>query len=506
MAAALEDLLRSTATGSLSVHSGSGAPVMSLTKEALMARARSVAGALVMEGVAEGDLVAITLGNDTDAVVGLVAVWLAGATAASLPRIHRGVPGSNESLEELLWSTRCRFHLTSRKGSPRFDDIADRNIGQLEESSSGPGPERAMADDALVQFTSGSVGRPKGVVVTSRALADHVDALAQVMMLDPERDSFASWLPLSHDMGLVGTCLVPLCLGLPLHLMSPREFVTHPQRWLELTAATQSTILVGPDFGWRLAAMAAGAGDRIDLSSVRIAISGGERVRRTTVESMEQRLGPLGLAWEAITPTYGMAEACLAVTFSGIGAGPTYYGGDVGLGRALPGVAVRTEDNEMLSVRTSHGFRGYLGSDGVTDARDEAGWYSTGDAGAFVDGDLVVRGRVDEVVVAAGRNLYAEDVELVLLDEFDGELAGVGAFRSADEGGRFGLVVELHDGVDLDDELRRRIRTTMVGALETRPASIDSVALGSLPRTTSGKVRRGECRELVERRTVGSTP
>lgn len=497
----LDDLLRPT-TGSVTVHPGRGRAPATTSNEAIAARARVVSAALVADGVGEGDVVALTLANDVDSIVGLLSIWFSGATAASLPLRRKGGRGGEIALEALLVGSGCRLHLSSRRTSPRFEAIEDRVVQELEGRRAGPTPDRPVASDALIQFTSGSVGRPKGVVVPSRSLAAHVSGLTGLLEVDPIHDTTVSWLPLSHDMGLVGTCLVPLCAGAHAHLMTPRDFVTRPQRWLELVAATRSTILAAPDFAWRLVAAALLDQQHVDLSSVRVALTGAERVRRSTIEALGESLVPAGLAWEAITPTYGMAEATLAVTCSAVGAAPTFHGADVGLGQALPGVEIRTSTEDVVSVRSAHGFRGYLSAAGVADPRDDAGWFTTGDAGVLVDGDLVVRGRVDEVVVVAGRNLYAEDVEHVVLDELDGELTGVAAFRGADES-RFALVVEPRRGVEVDEGLRRRIRSTVVGALETRPSSIDVVQPGQLPRTNSGKVQRGACRDLVELRAVG---
>jgi acyl-CoA synthetase (AMP-forming)/AMP-acid ligase II len=305
-----------------------------------------------------------------------------------------------------------------------------------------------------------------------------------------------SWLPLYHDMGLVGALLCPLVFGFPLHLMRPGEFLLHPGRWLERAAAVRATVAAAPDFGWRLAARRL-RGSPGDLSAWRVALDGAEPVHRSTIDDVQAALGPHGFPATALRPSYGLAENTLGVCILDTRApGPDLVleGRTVpSCGSPLPGVSIRVDAPEgqqgEILVRSGSLMQCYFRDPQATAAALQQGWLHTGDLGVIQGGQLHVTGRIKDLVIQNGVKFHPYDIERIAADAAEATPNGAAAFACAhEEGERLVVVVEVparrQDGVE------KRVRGALVEALGVRVDQVLAVAPGALPRTTSGKVRR----------------
>jgi len=485
-----------------------------LSYSELAGRAAAVARRLGEFGVRPGDRVAANAGNDLDTVVLLMAVWFAGAAFVSLPKPSRRDTGRfARDFGQLLKACDCAFAVTEDTeselaafgGLKAIPAAALRGLAPLTRGV----PDARLGDTALIQFTSGSVSMPKGVAIGSSTLAGHIDMLRRHYRLEPERDRVVSWVPLYHDMGLIVAFLQALTARVDLVLMPPTSFAYGPATWLNTLAAERGTFTAAPDFAYRMAA-AVPYDSGLDLSSVRISLCGGERVNPRTMSEFQAATAPLGLRPGALVPSYGLAENVVAVSspMTGLGArvGP---GGHVPLGAPMPGVAVRAPEGPVpgpVLIRGAYLFDGYHTMDGfIPAARD--GWHDTGDDGFIHDGELHVVGRRAEVASIAGRNVFAEDIEAVVRDTAGASVGACAAFRLRADDQRFGLMVEVPPvrarAADGLGELGSGLRSAVREALGVRVATVQVVRVGTIPRTTSGKVQRAHCRELHAEGALG---
>ncbi|WP_162908445.1 AMP-binding protein, partial [Allorhizocola rhizosphaerae] len=264
-------------------------------------------------------------------------------------------------------------------------------------------------DLAVLQYTSGSTSTPRGVPVTHANLAANLDAMEAVVgadALDPATARWMSWLPLYHDMGLIGFLSLPMTRGCPLVLQTPVSFALRPATWLERLSRHRATCTGGPNFAYAMLAQLLEAGADADLSSVRLMFSGGEPIDAAMMARFTAAGARHGLDPRAVVAAYGLAESTLAVSFSPIGEGiRADRDGRVRVGRAVPGTQLRITDGQV-EVRGPSVVSGYWGEP----ARSSE-WLRTGDLGYLIDGELVICGRAKDVLFAAGRNVYPQDVE-----------------------------------------------------------------------------------------------
>ncbi len=376
---------------------------------------------------------------------------------------------------------------------------------------------------AFLQYTSGSTGSPKGVRMTHRNLLANQAMICAAGRTGPGLRG-VGWLPLYHDMGLIGHVLHPLCLGGSLAFLSPLHFLERPMRWLEAMSHFRAEAGGGPDFAYALCARKATGADLsgLDLSSWRTAFVGAEPVRAETLETFARVFGPCGFAAKSLFPCYGLAEATLIVTGAHLDAGVHRHplpGGRsaVGCGPPVPGVELRITtpgdgaplpdgaEGEILvrGPSVSAGYWGRPPEDPETFIPDPAGaWLRTGDLGTLVDGQLHVTGRIKDLIVIRGRNLYPQDLERA------GEAAcpqlrpgGSAAFAVADEaeGEGLGFVAEVRREVPAEAlaALSVAIRVALTAAAEAGPRVVALLPQGELPKTSSGKVRRREAGQAV---------
>ncbi len=400
------------------------------------------------------------------------------------------------------------------------------------------------SDVAFIQYTSGSTGAPKGVVLTHANLLANIRAMAQATAAGPD-DVFVSWLPLYHDMGLIGAWLGSLYVGMPLVVMSPLAFLARPQRWLEAVSRWRGTLSAGPNFAYELCLAriddAALAG--LDLSSWRLAFNGAEAVSPDTVLRFQQRFAACGLRPEAVTPVYGLAEGSVGLLFPPLARGPRIdrvvrehfvrvhlalpaAADDAGAlrfvasGRPLPGHEVRivSDDGVPLGERTEGRleFRGPSATHGYwrnpeqTARLFDCGWLDTGDRAYAADGDVFVTGRVKDIVIRGGRNLYPQEIEDAVAAVDGIRKGGVAVFGRPDERSgteRLVVLAEIDPRRGRDSAaLREAVASAVVDAIGEPADEIVLAPPRTVLKTSSGKVRRSACRELLEQGRVGATP
>ncbi|HEY5647593.1 MAG TPA: AMP-binding protein [Pseudomonadales bacterium] len=405
-------------------------------------------------------------------------------------------------------------------------------------------PRVAADDTAFVQYTSGSTGQPKGVILSHANLIANIRAMGERVRAGPD-DVFVSWLPLYHDMGLIGAWLGSLYFAMLSVLMPPTTFLTRPTRWLKAIDQHQATITAAPNFAWELCLtkIPDEAVEKLDLSSLRLAFNGAEPVSPSTLRRFQARFGRHGLDPAAIAPVYGLAEVAVGLTFPPLGRGPLIdrvqrepfeRGGRavpvaaddedvlefVACGQPLRGYEVRIADDAgreladreigHLQFRGPSATRGYLANPEATAQLFRGDWLDSGDLAYVAGGDVYLTSRVKDVIIRAGRNLYPYELE-----EAAGSLDGVrkgcvavfGSTDAAANAERLIVVAEtrLTEPVRLAD-LKRRIEMLGSELLGVTPDDVVLVPPRTVLKTSSGKIRRAACRSLYERGRLGRGP
>jgi fatty-acyl-CoA synthase len=502
----------------------------------LHADATRVAATLQAQGVGIGDHVAILGPTTRDLVTTIQAVWLAGATVMVLP-----LPMRMGSLEEFVSQTRARIMhgdtdllVIDPQLAPFLDahpsDPTTVQLDDLVAASGHPYTQPPDDDDrlAVLQFTSGSTSDPKGVMLPDRVLCSNLDAITLAGRLQLKDDVFVSWLPLYHDMGLVGMLTVPMSFGSDLVLAAPQDFMASPSRWVEWLSTYGGSVTAGPNFAWVLAARALRRLEGLDLSRLRMALNGAEPVDPATVEALVAAGARHGLRPGSIFPAFGMAEVCIGGTFpepmrglvtddvdqrvletEGYAAPVAADAAGVRrltrLGPPVPGMEMRIVDPDSGDVRQEREvgeleLRGtsltsgyYKRPDATADAMHD-GWLRTGDLAYTVEGELVICGRIKDLIIVAGRNVFPEDIERAVAD-IDGVRAGnVIAFGVDGERGRPGLVVVAESKADDVEPVRREVALRVRDVVGLPAKEIVLVSPGTLPKTSSGKLQRTLCR------------
>ncbi len=501
-----------------------------------------IAAVLQARGVGPGVHVGV-LGPTSRALVTTIqGVYLAGGTMVALP-----LPMRLGSIEEFVDQTRQRVAhadaalvVVDRDVAPLLDPPPDRagvvllddlaregaRAGAVSWSPPPDDPERL----AIVQFTSGSTAAPKGVMLPDRCIGANLDAILAGAQITPA-DRAVSWLPLYHDMGLIGLLMAPMLHGFELVLGAPQDFLARPACWLEWISEFRGTITAGPNFSYALAARALRRAGDLDLSTWRLALNGAETVDPNAVESFCAAAAPFGFDARAAYPVFGMAEATLAVTFPEVGAGLVVDAVDrhaleherravtpaadapadtvrrlAMLGRPLEGFELRIVDPASgvaldergvgeLELRSPSVTPGYYRNLEATAASFDDDWLRTGDLAYLVDGQLVVCGRQKDVIIVGGRNVFPEDVERAA-GAVDGVRAGnVIAFGSERRRGRESIVVVAETKTDELLKVHDLVVTRVCDAVGVPPVEVVLVRPGSLPKTSSGKLQRSLCRE-----------
>ncbi|MPY83851.1 MAG: AMP-binding protein [Actinophytocola sp.] len=506
-------------------------------------RARRVAGGLTSDGLRPGGAVGVLAAAPALIAPTVQAVWLAGG---SVTMLHQPTPRTDlaEWASDTLTVLRMIGSDLVLLGDP-FDQLAP----VLEENGIGYrmindlfdaeplGEAVTVGEDelALMQLTSGSTAEPKAVKITHRNLFSNLSAMAERAGLDPDGDTMVSWLPLFHDMGMVGFLTVPMTFGIELVKVTPVEFLSGPLLWPDLISRYRGTVTAAPNFAYAIAgkrlARVGGDDAAYDLSSLRIALNGAEPIDPEAVRTFTDAGARFGLDAGAMFPAYGLAEATLAVSFAPLGAGmvvdvidPDALEADnravpvaeddprrgtdkvrafAVLGRPLRDLEAQivAVDGTVLGEREVGEIRlrgdavtpGYLTVDGPLDTQDADGWFATGDLGYLVDGQIVICGRGKDVIIMGGRNIYPTDVERAA-QAVSGVRAGNAIAVRIDAGTRrerYAVVLESTlAGTDEERTLAKEVTARVTDAVGVRPFSVLVLSPGSLPKTPSGKVKR----------------
>ncbi|MEV6766592.1 AMP-binding protein [Streptomyces sp. NPDC051105] len=492
--------------------------------------AHGMAAGLRTLGVGPGTRVAAILTNTPDTVRGLLAVWLAGGAVASLPLPTRGQ--SQEAYGEQLLALSARL-------DPTLLLVDDWLTGMVPEKLSGHLPIRGWSalrgpghiepsppgrdDLAFIQYSSGSTSMPKGCALTTRAIEQQLQIILHLTGGRPGADTVASWLPLSHDMGMFGCLLYSWAYDFDFVLSSPDRFGMAPRTWFRDMSEYEATMTAGTSTAVYLAARAQGRGTLPKELKLRAAVIGAERVDWNTLVTATEKFRPFGLSDSAFQPAYGMAEATLAVTGKPWAQAPKALAFDgpalvegsvievapdhprstrlVSNGPALPGVAVRAGSGGRIAeiqVASPSLANGYHADPERTAVRFKDGWLQTGDLGFVQDDELYVLGRADDMLSVGGRKVYASEIESAI-DSLRNVRKGCVAVVDTGDSGMSRLVLMVEPQGNPRD-YRPIAEAAAALAMEKAGVALAECLFlprGVLPKTPSGKIQRFRCRVLL---------
>jgi fatty-acyl-CoA synthase len=506
-------------------------------------RARRIAGGLATAGIGPGDAVPVLAGAPVEIAPVGQGVWMRGA---SLTMLHQPTPRTD--LQRWAEETTAVIKMIGAKtvvisdpfiaAAPLLSQLGMQVL--LIEHLLGSSPVDPVETDdddvALLQLTSGSTGSPRAVQISHRNVVSNAEAMFTGAKVDIETDVIVSWLPLFHDMGMTGFLTVPMYFGAELVKFTPMDFLRNTLLWAELIDKYKGTMTAAPNFAYTLFARRLrklAQPGQFDLSTLRWALSGAEQVEPADVDDLCEAGKPFGLRPEAILPAYGMAETTVAVSFSDCGAGllidevdadllavlhravPATKGKTrrlATLGRLLEGLEARIVDADgnilparavgVIEVRGEPVTLGYETMAGFVAAQDEQGWYDTGDLGYLTETErLVVCGRVKDVIIMAGRNIYPTDIERAAARVPGVRPGGAVAVRLDAGHSRetFAVAVESKNWQN-PVEVRRieqQVAHEVVAEVDVRPRNVVVLEPGMIPKTPSGKLRRAHTLALV---------
>jgi fatty-acyl-CoA synthase len=542
------EILATAASSSHCLTVGTVTDPVRLTWREVHEQAKRMAGGLADRGVGRHGSVAVLAADARDVAPLAQAIWL---RSAALTMLQQPTPRADLAvwLGDTVRAIRMIRADVVVVGEPflmALDHLATHNLSVCTvESLRGAEPiepdDADEADIAMRQLTSGSTGIPKAVEISHGNIAASTVALCAGLGLDVDRDVAMNWLPLSHDMGMIGFLCVPMQLGIEAVVVTPDQFLRRPIMWAELITKHRATITSGPNFAYSMLARVLDQADpaAIDLSSLRVAGNGGEPINHRDVKNFAAVGARFGLRPSALMPVYGLAEATLAVSFDSYDDPPIFdsvsrhaivaehsarpvpeHADDaqqiVCVGFPAKGMDVRIvregvvnglREIGAIELRGPTVARTYLTMDGVFPLAHHDGWIDSGDLGYLdAEGRLHVCGRSKDLIIVAGMNLYPHDIERAA-ENVEGVRRGcVIALRVDAEREAFAVLAEV---LDIDDEdVRLRISRDITARVNRRvghaPREVRLFPPGTLPKTPSGKLRRNCARELLSQGTRGA--
>jgi len=506
---------------------------------------RRMAGGLAAGGLRPGQAVAVLAGTPAEIAPVAQAIWLAGG---SMTMLHQPTPRTDLDVwrDDTLRVLRMIDAKAVVVGAP-FEAVIPvleaYGISHYQAGDLAAGPDFAPvevdeASAALLQLTSGSTAEPKAVRITHRNLYANLTDSAHHLGCD-ETGVMVSWLPMFHDMGMVGCLLLPMLTGMELVSVTPIDFLSRPVMWAELMSRHRATITTAPNFAWavltrQLARLEPGT---LDLSALRVAGNGAEPIDPATMRAFTELASTrFGLRPSAVNCCYGAAESTLVISMSEM-ADPmlldtvdavaleqhrraTPAAADASgtrqlpmLGRPFPSVEVRVVDDSgaplgersvgRIQLRGESVTDGYLTPQGWEPARDADGWLDIGDEGYLAGEQIVVCGRRKDVIIMGGRNIYPTDIERAagaVPGVREGNVAAV-RLMAGDGVAResFAVLVESRSAGDeaAEKDITRQVTARVLADVDVRPSVVRVLPPGSLPKTPSGKLRRGAARALL---------
>ncbi len=493
--------------------------------------ARRMSGVLGRYGVGPGSHVGLAGRTSTTIALALQSIWLSGGCLTVLPPAE---DGSSRTRKENARRIAADAGLTAVLATDGADDLEsampgtrvlrlEKLLAEAKASPAAPVHHPASSDLAVLQYTSGSTRTPQGVPVTHGHLMSNVEGIRASLKHDEwHPGQWLSWLPLYHDLGLIAFFILPMSCGCPLAISPPEAFVRNPIGWLTGMSKYRAIISGAPNFAYGLLSRLLATGrfsEGIDLSGMRFLVSGGEPIDAEMMAKFACAATSLGLDERALLPAYGLAEATLAASMTPADAGlrtdlvdPVLLESSgiaqpgtgrklVSAGFAVPGVDIRITDRATgletgprrvghIELRGSSVIGRYWGEPELPHGT----WMRTGDLGYLTaEGELIVCGRHKDVVFAAGRNIFPQDVEAAAQEAPGVRPGGAAAFGLTDDSGDR-LVVAVESRNSDPAEVKRQVSERIRAEVGLTPKDVVVVSYGQLPKTTSGKLRRAETR------------
>jgi 1-acyl-sn-glycerol-3-phosphate acyltransferase len=521
--------------------------VEQITYAGLHQGAEKVASALLDMGLLPGQSVAIMLPTSVDYFYSFMGILLAGGIPVPLypPARLTQIEDHLRRHLDILNNAQVQYLITIPEAQAIARLLKSQvaslrkvvGVGRLATvESSRSWPRSKATDIAFLQYTSGSTGTPKGVVLTHANLLANIRTMVKTFKAD-STDTFVSWLPLYHDMGLIGAWLSSLYCAIPLILMSPLAFLSRPSRWLWAIHKHRGSISAGPNFAYEycLAKIDDTEIEGLDLSSWRLAVNGAEQVSPATIRRFQQRFGPYNLRAEAMTPSYGLAETSVGLAFSAwdqppkldriqkdlfmrtrravpaaaddpgpltfVSCGQPLEAHQIQIVDAAGREAPEREEGRLLFNGPSC-TSGYFRNPHGTAALFHGDWLDSGDLAYIAEGEVYLTGRFKDIIIRAGRNIYPAHLEEAV-GNIEGLRKGcVAVFGSADAvSGTEQLVVlaETREiATDVLARLRQEVKAVVVDMLGAPPDDVVLAPPHKVLKTSSGKIRRAASRELYE--------
>ncbi len=517
--------------------------------------ARRMAAGLQAQGLLPGQSVAIMLPTCRDYLFSFFAILLAGGVPVPIypplrpsqieDHLHRHV--------KILHNARAVILITVAQAKQvggllkgQVDSLHKVLLPQQlnDAATTFSAPSIQAQDTAFLQYTSGSTGQPKGVILSHADLLANIRAMGEAVQVD-STDVFVSWLPLYHDMGLIGAWLGSLYHGMPLVLMSPLAFLTRPARWLWVIHKHQATLTAAPNFAYELCLNKVKDKDieGLDLSSLRMAFNGAEPVSPNTIRRFSERFAVYGFRPQVMAPVYGLAEVAVGLAFPPMGRGSVidYIERETFItrGRAVPvsadvkgalafvacgqpllGYQLRIVDEAghelpereqgRLEFKGPSATSGYLRNPEASQRLFDGDWLDSGDLAYVAEGDVYLTGRIKDVIIRGGRNIYPHELE-----EAVGDIPGirkgcVAVFGSTDSVAGTERLIVVAETREQESTRLEALQTQILGvATDILGSPADEVVLAPLHavlKTSSGKVRRAAVRELYENGQFGRQP
>jgi fatty-acyl-CoA synthase len=487
---------------------------------------------LAARGLRKGDRLALVLPEGESFVLSFLGALFAGVVPVPIyPQLSfKNIEGYHDTVAHIVRASGATMLLTTAATRPYVEPVASRvpalrAIVTVDELAGDAPALRASTDVrpddlAFLQFTSGSTSRPKGVMVTHGNLRANAEAfMVHGLRRDPAVDKGVSWLPLFHDMGLIGFVVGPLFTNIPCVFLPTASFVRAPRLWLDKIHEHRGTITYAPNFAYALVAkrMRDRDVDGLDLSCLRIAGCGAEPIQARSLRDFAARLAPAGFDPRAFLPSYGMAEATLAITFAPLREGLKTDVTDLGhelvdCGVPFPAHEIAIVDDSgarlgerqvgQIVARGPSVTPGYFNEPELTAQTykalpgDDGGpWLHTGDLGYLAGGRLFVCGRVKDIVIVRGRNYYPSDIEWAV-SELPGVRRGNAVAFGVNVDGQEQLVVCCEGAASDAGAIADATAACVAAQFGLTVHEVFVAQLASLPRTSSGKPQRRKTREM----------
>jgi 1-acyl-sn-glycerol-3-phosphate acyltransferase len=526
-----------------------------LTYRELAASARRVAAGLIERDIVPGDRVALMLPTSLEFFTAFFGILYAGAVPVPIypPARLSQIEDHLRRQAGILRNAGARVLVTVPEGlrlaallRGQVDTLkAVETVARLaSDAPTALPPVTEGAATAFIQYTSGSTGDPKGVVLSHRNLVENVRAMGSVLQAT-SADVFVSWLPLYHDLGLIGAWMGSLYFGVPLYVTSPLSFLVRPECWLKAIHHFRGTLSAAPNFAYELCLnkIPERELEGLDLSSWRVVANGAEPISVRTMDRFVEKFGRYGFRRSTMAPVYGLAENSVGVAFPPLGRGPLVERIDrdalmtrgraepagpddpnplevVACGQPLPDNEVRVVDElgrevgerveGRLEFRGPSQTSGYFRNEAKTRELFHDGWVNSGDRAYMAGGDIFITGRVKDIIIRAGRNIYPHEVETAVGELPGMRKGGVAVFGTTDAQTGTERLVVMAETRETDaaarEALQARANEVAASILGEPADEIVLVPPRTVPKTSSGKVRRSSAKELYERGELASKP